>query len=97
MAGKKADKAGCVVPNAVRTERTKAEIIAAARKVWAKDGSYEYGTLRVVAKAAGRTTGAIFGNWASKEELFREAMGYPAPHDCAEVREALKASVGMGK
>lgn len=72
--------------------RTRARVIAAAQKVWAKPGSYEDGTIRVIATTAGMSTGAIFANFAGKEDLWREAMGYEPPIDCAAVRAALRAA-----
>ena len=72
--------------------QTRARIIAAAQKLWAKPGSYEDGTIRVIADAAGMSTGAIFANFEGKEDLWRAAMGYEPPIDSAEVRAALKAA-----
>ena len=72
--------------------RTRARVIAAAQKVWAEPGSYEDGTIRVIASAAGMSTGAIFANFEGKEALWRDAMGYEPPIDSAEVRAALKAA-----
>jgi hypothetical protein len=37
------------------------------------------------------STGAIFANFASKADLWREAMGYEPPVDSEAVRAALKA------
>lgn len=71
--------------------QTRARIIAAAQKLWAEPGSYNDGTIRVIATAAGMSTGAIFANFEGKEDLWRVAMGYEPPIDSAEVRAALKA------
>lgn len=71
---------------------TRARIIAAAQKLWAEPGSYEGGTIRVIADAAGMSTGAIFANFEGKEDLWRAAMGYEPPIDSAEVRAALRAA-----
>lgn len=68
---------------------TRAKVLATARRLWAEPGSYEATTMRVIAKEAGMSTGAIFANWPGKEELWREAMGYEPPRDCAEVRRVL--------
>ena len=70
--------------------QTRAKVLAAARKLWAEPGTYETATMRDIARAAGMSTGAIFANWKSKEALWLEAMGYPAPCDCAEVRAAFQ-------
>lgn len=69
---------------------TRAKLIEVARTLWAEPGTYELMTIRVIASAAGYSTGAIFANFDSKEDLWREAMGFEPPVDSAEVREALK-------
>lgn len=68
---------------------TRALMIETARRLWAEPGSYEAVTMRVIAKAAGMSTGAIFANWTGKEALWREAMGYEPPVDGPEVRAVL--------
>jgi len=69
---------------------TREAILAVARKLWETPGSYEGSTMRLIASAAGKSTGAIFANWTGKEDLWREAMGYEPPVDSAAVREALR-------
>ena len=49
-----------------------------ARDLFARHG-YEAVTMRMIAKAAGKSTGAIFENYAGKEALFEACMGRPAP------------------
>jgi AcrR family transcriptional regulator len=49
--------------------RTRALLLAAARDLVAERG-YEHTTLADVAKRAGMTTGAIYGNFANREALF---------------------------
>ena len=75
---------------------TRAKVIAAARTLWAEPGTYEIGNIRDIAKTAGMSTGAVFANFDSKADLWREVMGYEPPVDCAEVREALKAAASWG-
>jgi AcrR family transcriptional regulator len=70
----------------------RARVIAAAQQVWAEPGSYEDGTIRVIATAAGMSTGSIFANFEGKEDLWRVAMGYEPPIDSAAVRAALRAA-----
>gem|GEM_PF-5007436 len=70
--------------------KTRAKILAAAQKLWGEPGTYETATIRDIARAAGMSTGAIFVNWNGKDALWLEAMGYPAPRDCAKVRAALQ-------
>lgn len=69
---------------------TREKLIIVARALWAEPGSYEPVTIRVIASAAGLSTGSIFSNFAGKEDLWRVAMGYEPPVDSADVREALK-------
>jgi AcrR family transcriptional regulator len=76
--------------------QTRAKAIAAARKLWAEPGTYETQGIREIAAEMGMSTGAIFSNFASKADLWREAMGYEPPVDSAEVREALKAAAAWG-
>ncbi|MBB4799696.1 AcrR family transcriptional regulator [Brevundimonas bullata] len=73
---------------------TREKLIVAARAVWAEPGSYEAATIRVIAKAAGMSTGAIFANFKGKEDLWRAVMGYEPPVDSAEVRKLLRAMAG---
>ncbi len=70
---------------------TRAKLLETARNLWAPAGSYEPVTIRVIAAAAGVSTGAIFANWSGKEVLWREAMGFEPPVDSEAVRAALKA------
>lgn len=69
---------------------TRAKLLATARDLWSEPGSYDAATMRVIASAAGMSTGAIFANWPGKEDLWREAMGYAPPVDCPEVRALLQ-------
>lgn len=80
---------------AARKAANREKLLTAARAVWAEPGSYEAGTIRVISKAAGLSTGAFFANWPSKEALWLEVMGYPAPRDCPEVRHLLSAMHGQ--
>jgi AcrR family transcriptional regulator len=52
-----------------KAERTRADLLAAARTVFAERG-YEAASVSDLAKAAGYTKGALYANFASKEELF---------------------------
>tara|TARA_R110002051_G_scaffold316556_2_gene396325 strand:- start:3506 stop:3793 length:288 start_codon:yes stop_codon:yes gene_type:complete len=70
---------------------TRAKLLAAARDLWAAPGSYETIGILEVSSHAGMSTGAVFANWASKADLWREAMGYEPPVDGPEVRAALIA------
>lgn len=54
-----------------RAERTRADLLDAARRVFAEKG-YEGASVGDVAAAAGYTKGAVYANFGSKEELFLE-------------------------
>lgn len=75
---------------------TRAKVIAAAAKLWSVTGTYEIVGIREIAAEIGMSTGAVFSNFASKADLWREAMGYEPPVDGPEVREALKAAAAWG-
>ena len=53
----------------IRTERTKAQLLAAAEEVFARDG-FEGAQMEAIAKAAGRSKGAIYAHYKSKNDLF---------------------------
>jgi AcrR family transcriptional regulator len=56
-------------PKGDKRERTRAKLLEAARQLVHEKG-YEDTTLEAVAKHAGMTTGAIYGNFKNREELF---------------------------
>jgi AcrR family transcriptional regulator len=56
-------------PKGDKRERTRAALLEAARELIRERG-YERTTLEKVAKRAGMTTGAIYGNFRNREELF---------------------------
>lgn len=56
-------------PKGDKRKRTRAKLLEAARQLVREKG-YEYTTLEEVAKRAGMTTGAIYGNFKNREELF---------------------------
>lgn len=53
---------------------TREKVLKAAREMWAEPGSYERGTIRQIAEAAGMSTGAIFANFNGKAELWAAAF-----------------------
>src|SRR3954470_6087171 len=92
-------------PKGDKRERTRAALLEAARALIRERG-YERTTLEKVAKRAGMTTGAIYGNFKNRDELFI-ALGqtYWAPiapklghgATCAEAMHALaKATLAAG-
>ena len=58
---------------AERTEETKQELVAAATRVFARDG-FHGASLDGIASEAGYSTGAIYGHFAGKDELFLAAF-----------------------
>src|SRR6516225_3107666 len=56
-------------PKGDKRERTRAKLLEAARQLVREKG-YEHTTLEAVANRAGMTTGAIYGNFKNREELF---------------------------
>lgn len=76
---------------------TRAKVIAAAQTLWAEPGTYEFWGIRDIAAHIGMSTSAIFANFASKADLWREAMGYEPPVDSEAVRAALKAQAAAGQ
>ena len=56
-------------PKGDKRERTRSKLLEAARQLVREKG-YEQTTIEEVAKRAGMTTGAIYGNFKNREELF---------------------------
>jgi AcrR family transcriptional regulator len=66
-------------PKGDKRARTRAALLDAAREVIAEKG-YEHTTLQDVAHRAGMTSGAIYGNFKNRDDLFMAlAMTYWAP------------------
>jgi len=71
-------------PKGDKRDRTRAALLEAARALIREKG-YERTTLEEVARRAGMTTGAIYGNFKNREELFI-ALGH---HYWAPIRPKL--------
>src|SRR5579871_6668042 len=56
-------------PKGDKRERTRAKLLEAARSVIREKG-HEHATLDAIAERAGMTTGAIYGNFKNRDELF---------------------------
>jgi AcrR family transcriptional regulator len=56
-------------PKGDKRDRTRAKLMEAARALIREKG-YEHTTLDAIAERAGMTTGAIYGNFKNREELF---------------------------
>jgi AcrR family transcriptional regulator len=61
-------------PKGDKRERTRAKLLEAARSLIREKG-YEHTTLDAIAERAGMTTGAIYGNFKNRDELFL-ALGH---------------------
>jgi AcrR family transcriptional regulator len=57
------------MPKGDKRQRTRAALLTAARAL-VRERGYERTTLEEVAKRAGMTTGAIYGNFKNRDELF---------------------------
>lgn len=72
---------------------TRQKVIDGAKALWKKPGSYLERTaggngIREVAAHIGMSTGAIFANFDSKDDLWRAAFGCEPPIDCVLTRAA---------
>jgi AcrR family transcriptional regulator len=56
-------------PKGHKRDRTRAQLLEAARALIREKG-YEHTTLDAIAERAGMTTGAIYGNFKNRDELF---------------------------
>src|ERR1041384_4843389 len=56
-------------PKGDKRDRTRARLLEAARSLIREKG-YEHTTLDAIAERAGMTTGAIYGNFKTRDELF---------------------------
>src|SRR5512138_863671 len=66
-------------PKGDKRERTRAKLLEAARALLREKG-YDRATLEEIAERAGMTTGAIYGNFKNRDELFIAlAQTYWAP------------------
>ena len=91
------EKPGRQKPKGDKRDRTRAALLVAARELIREKG-YERTTLEEVASRAGMTTGAIYGNFKNRDELFI-ALGHaywppvkpdiPAGASFAEAMQAL--------
>jgi AcrR family transcriptional regulator len=78
----------------LRTKETRALLIAAAETIFARDG-YEGAELGEIAALAGRTKGAIYAQFKSKEDIFLALIEDRMLIDRAQMREMLSRSIGI--
>ncbi|MGI4827162.1 MAG: TetR/AcrR family transcriptional regulator [Janthinobacterium lividum] len=72
----------------VRTEKTKAQLLAAAEEVFARDG-FEGAQMDSIAKAAGRSKGAIYAHYKSKDDLFLALFEHRTRFEMQKVVEEI--------
>src|ERR1044071_5365024 len=56
-------------PKGDKRDRTRSKLLEAARSLIREKG-HEHATLEAIAERAGMTTGAIYGNFKNRDELF---------------------------
>jgi len=76
----------------VNETSTRGRLLAAALDVFRSEG-YERARVQDIARAAGMTTGAIYGNYRDKAELLLAAM---ATGSAAEVESLLESDAALG-
>ncbi len=76
-------------------EETRARLLEAAARVFARRG-YHGAKLEEVAREAGHTTGAVYSNFAGKEELFLALADVEVTRRVAEIESVLDEPEGSG-
>lgn len=70
---------------------TRQKVITAAKALWAKPGSYHQNGIRDLADAMGMSTGSVFSNFESKDDVWRAAFGCEPPVDSHLTRLGAEA------
>lgn len=78
-----------------RQDQTRAELVAAAAKVFAWRG-YHKATVEEIAAEAGFSTGAVYSNFDGKEELFLALADHQVDNRVAEIQAVADAAEGNG-
>ncbi len=74
-----------------RTEATRRKLLAAALRVFSRDG-FERSRLEDIAAEAGHTRGAFYANFATKEDLFIALLEEHASQRVGELAAAIKST-----
>ena len=78
-----------------RQERNRDELVTAAARVFARRG-YHKATVEEIAAEAGFSTGAVYSNFAGKEELFLAIADRQVADRIAEIEAVADAAEGQG-
>jgi AcrR family transcriptional regulator len=77
----------------LKTKETRELLLQAAEKIFVRDG-YEAAELGEIAALAGRTKGAIYAQFKSKEDIFLALVEYRASRHRSQTVELRSASLG---
>jgi AcrR family transcriptional regulator len=78
-----------VLRQMLKSEKTRAELLRAAEKIFARDG-FEASRIEDIAAEAGRSRGAFYANFASKTEVFLTLRTLAAQKHARAVRERVQ-------
>ncbi len=67
---------------------TRAKVIDGAKALWKEPGTYHVNGIREIAALIGMSTGAVFANFESKDDLWRAAFDCEPPIDSVLTRAA---------
>jgi AcrR family transcriptional regulator len=76
-------------PQALKSERTRAELLRAAEMIFARDG-FEASRIGDIAAEAGRSRGAFYANFANKTEVFLALRSVATRRRARELRERIE-------
>ena len=82
--------------NEKRTRETRELLLRSAEAIFVRDG-YERAELGEIATLAGRTKGAIYAQFKSKEDLFIALFAERMKHQANRMYEKLAESTGIGQ
>jgi AcrR family transcriptional regulator len=78
---------------ALRSERTRCALLAAAEKIFARDG-FEASRIEDIAAEAGRSRGAFYANFHNKTDVFLELRARAMQKKAREIRVRLSEASG---